>query len=58
MEAEGVLRDAAGNILATSTATYVAATDDRKAELKARYELAFTDEATASAALGTPGGAP
>ena len=58
VEAEGVLRDAAGTILATSTATYVAATDDRKAELKARYGLAFTDEATASAALGTPGGAP
>ena len=44
VEAEGVLRNAEGTILATSTATYVAAPDDRKAELKARYGLAFTDD--------------
>jgi uncharacterized protein (TIGR00369 family) len=46
VEAEGVLRDAAGTVLAIATATYVAAPEDRKAELKARYGLAFEDEAT------------
>jgi uncharacterized protein (TIGR00369 family) len=45
VEAEGALRDAAGSILATATATYVAASEDRKAALKARYGLAFQDEA-------------
>jgi uncharacterized protein (TIGR00369 family) len=45
VEAEGVLRDAAGTVLATATATYVAAPENRKAELKARYGLAFDGEA-------------
>jgi uncharacterized protein (TIGR00369 family) len=44
VEAEGVLRDAAGTVLATATATYVAAPENRKAELKARYGLALDGE--------------
>jgi uncharacterized protein (TIGR00369 family) len=46
VEAAGTLRDGTGTILATATATYVAAPEDRKAELKARYGLAFEDEAS------------
>ncbi len=44
VEAAGVLRDADGTVLATSTATYVAASEDRKAELKARYGFAYGDD--------------
>ncbi len=47
VEAEGALRDAAGTILATSTATYLAAPAERKAELKARYGFAYSDDAAA-----------
>jgi uncharacterized protein (TIGR00369 family) len=42
--AAGELRDAAGTLLATSEGTYVAASEEKKAELKARYEFAIVPE--------------
>jgi acyl-coenzyme A thioesterase PaaI-like protein len=45
VEAAGVLLDAAdGTVLARSTATFVGASEDRKAELKARYGFALAGE--------------
>jgi uncharacterized protein (TIGR00369 family) len=44
VDVEGELRHADGTLLAKATATYVAAPDAKKAELKARYGLAPTDE--------------
>ena len=47
VDAEGVLIDArAGDVLATSTGTYVGASDARKRELKARYGFTMPDELT------------
>lgn len=46
VEAEGVLVDAAdGTLLARSTATFLAAPDDKKRELKERYGFAMNAEA-------------
>jgi acyl-CoA thioesterase FadM len=48
VEAEGVLTDETGTVLARAEATFVGAPDERKAELKARYGFVLTpnDEAT------------
>jgi len=54
VEAEGVILDPAdGTVLARSTATFVGATDDKKAELKARYGFAIAAEGTGTTS-GTP----
>jgi len=54
VEAEGVLLDPAdGSVLARSTATFLAAPEDRKRELKARYGFVLGEDATTSSA--TPG---
>jgi uncharacterized protein (TIGR00369 family) len=56
VEAEGVLLDAGtGEILATSTGTYVGASEARKRELKARYGFTMTGEdATPDGVDGRP----
>jgi uncharacterized protein (TIGR00369 family) len=52
VEAEGVILDPAGGVLARATATFVGAPEARKAELKARYGFRMGEET-----LGTPEGA-
>lgn len=43
VEAEAVLNDAQGNVLAQAMGTFVAASDDRKRELKERYGFLEVD---------------
>ncbi|HYO42630.1 MAG TPA: PaaI family thioesterase [Candidatus Limnocylindrales bacterium] len=55
VDAEGVVLDPAdGTILARSTATFVGASAEKKAELKARYGFAVAGDATGEIATATP----
>jgi hypothetical protein len=47
VEAEGVLTDDDGTVLARAEATFVGAPDEKKAELKARYGFVLTPDAEA-----------
>jgi hypothetical protein len=56
MEAEGVIIDPAdGTLLARSTATFVGASEEKKAELKARYGFAVAASPDPVGSAGSSG---
>ncbi|MFN8628822.1 MAG: PaaI family thioesterase [Chloroflexota bacterium] len=54
VEAEGILTDEHGEVLARAEATFVGAPDDKKAELKARYGFVLVPDEDAAAATPEP----